>query len=329
MATGHRRPKALVTAPVAGPGLELLGQIADLVVDPWIDNNPIRIYNAEQLAERAEKEDADILIVEADNCSGPVFARDLIAVCSARGDPNNVNVEEATKAGVPVIRAPGRNADAVAEITVALLLAATRGVVQADLDVRNGDVYKDGTIPYQRYRAWQIAGRTAGLVGLGAVGRATKWRLEGLGMKVIASDPYADDATFTLDELLERSDVVSMHVGVNAGTTGMIGKAEFDKMRDGVVYLNSARAQLHDTDALVAALQSGKVSAAGLDHFEGEWLAPDHPLALMKNVVLTPHIGGATYDTEVNHTTIIANDLVRLLAGAKPLNCINPEVLGR
>jgi D-3-phosphoglycerate dehydrogenase len=258
-----------------------------------------------------------------------VFERDLIAVCSCRGDPNNVDVDAATKAGVPVLRAPGRNADAVAEITVALLLAATRGIVAADHDVRTGEVYKDGTIPYQRFRAWQIAGRTAGLVGLGAVGRATKWRLEGLGMHVISADPFAPDATSSLEELLARSDVVSMHVGVNPDTVGMIGAAQFDQMPDGAVFINSARAQLHDNDALVAALTSGKLSAAGLDHFEGEFLALDHPLVSMSNVVLTPHIGGATYDTEVNHTRIIAEDIVRLLAGALPLNCVNPEVLDR
>jgi D-3-phosphoglycerate dehydrogenase len=321
------RPKALVTAPVAGAGLDLLREIADVVIDPWIDHQPLRIYNAEQLAERAAAEGANLLIVEADSCSGPVFARDLIAVCSCRGDPNNVNVEEATKAGVPVLRAPGRNADAVAELAVGLLLAVTRGIVPADRDVRAGDVYKDGTIPYQRFRAWQLAGRTAGLIGLGAVGRATKWRLEGLGMNVIASDPFVADANFSLDELLEQSDVISMHVGVNPDTVKMIGAAQFEKMRDGAVFINTARAQLHDTDALVGALQSGKLSAAGLDHFEGEFLATDHPLTQMTNVVLTPHIGGATFDTEVNHTRIIAEDLVRLLAGARPLNCVNPQVL--
>jgi D-3-phosphoglycerate dehydrogenase / 2-oxoglutarate reductase len=321
------RPKALVTAPVAGVGLDLLREIADVVIDPWIDHQPLRIYNAEQLAERAAAEGANLMIVEADNCSGPVFARDLVAVCSCRGDPNNVNVEEATKAGVPVLRAPGRNADAVAELAVGLLLAATRGIVPADRDVRAGDVYKDGTIPYQRFRAWQLAGRTAGLIGLGAVGRATKWRLEGLGMNVIATDPFADDATFTLDELLERSDVVSMHVGVNPDTVKMIGAAQFEKMRDGAVFINTARAQLHDTDALVGALQSGKLSAAGLDHFEGEFLATDHPLTTFPQVVLTPHIGGATYDTESNHTRTIAEDLCRLMAGARPLHIVNPEVL--
>ncbi len=321
------RPKALVTAAVRGPGLDLLGELADLTLDSWLDQPTLRIYDAEQLAARMEAEGATIAVVESDRCAGPLFDLPLVAVGSCRGDPNNVDVAAATEAGVPVLRAPGRNADAVAELAVGLLFAATRGLVAADADVRRGDIYKDGTIPYQRFRAWELAGRTVGLVGLGAVGRALRWRLVGLGMNVIAYDPYADEATVTLEELLERSDVVSMHAPVTPETTGMIGSAQFAAMRDGVVFLNSARAALHDTDALVGALSSGKVSAAGLDHFEGEHLSPDHPLASMANVVLAPHIGGATYDTESNHTRIIAEDLCRLLAGARPLHIVNPEVL--
>ena len=217
----------------------------------------------------------------------------------------------------------------MAELAIALLFAATRGIRPADADVRAGEIYRDGTIPYQRYRAWELNGRTVGLVGLGAVGRALRWRLRGLGMEVLAYDPYADEATVGLDELLERSDVVSMHAPVTPETTGMIGTEQFAAMRDGVVYLNTARAALHDTDALVAALDSGKVAAAGLDHFEGEFLAPDHPLTTFDSVLLTPHIGGATYDTETNHTSTIAEDLCRLLAGARPLSVVNPEVLDR
>jgi D-3-phosphoglycerate dehydrogenase / 2-oxoglutarate reductase len=323
------RPRALVTAPVRGPGLELLEELADLVIDPWIDQSPIRIYNAEQLAERATAEDASILVVEADVCAGPVFDLPLIGVASCRGDPTNVDVAAATEAGVPVLRAPGRNADAVAELAVALLLAANRHIGRAEQDVRAQQIYRDGTIPYQRFRAWQIAGRTAGLVGYGAVARALRWRLEGLGMRVVAYDPYAPEATSSLDELLAVSDVVSMHAPVTPETKGMIGASEFAKMRDGVIYLNTARAQLHDHEALVGALRSGKVGAAGLDHFINEHLAADDPLLELDNVVLTPHIGGATYDTEANHTRTIAEDLCRLLAGATPVNIVNPEVMSK
>jgi D-3-phosphoglycerate dehydrogenase len=325
----NERPRALVTAAVRGPGLTLLGELADLTLDSWLDQPRLRIYNAEQLAERVAAEGASIVVVESDRCAGPLFEQPLLAVCSCRGDPNNVDVAAATAAGVPVLHAPARNADAVAELAVALLFAATRGVVAADGDVRRGEIYKDGTIPYQRFRAWELAGRTAGLVGLGAVGRALKWRLRGLGMEVIAYDPYADEPTVSLEELLARSDVISLHAPVTPETTGMIGADQFAAMRDGVVFLNTARAQLHDTDALVGALTSGRVAAAGLDHFEGESLAVDHPLTTFDQVVLAPHIGGATYDTEANHTATIAEDLCRLMAGARPLHIANPEVLDR
>jgi D-3-phosphoglycerate dehydrogenase len=322
-----QRLKALVTAPFRGEGLRTLESLADVVLDPWIEQEPIRLYNAEQLAERVEQERADLLIVESDSVKGPVLDLPLRVIGSCRGDPNNVDIAAATAKGIPVLRAPGRNADAVAEMTVALLFAVNRGIVPADRDVREGESYRGGTIPYQRYRAWQLAGQTAGLVGLGAVGRATKWRLEGLGMKVIAYDPYSPDAAHDLDDLLAESDVVSMHAIVTPETEGMIGAAQFDRMKDGAVFINSARAMLHDTAALTAALQSGKLGGAGLDHFIGEHIAPDDPLCGMPNVVLTPHIGGATYDTEANHSKLIADGINAVLAGERPDNLVNPEVL--
>jgi D-3-phosphoglycerate dehydrogenase / 2-oxoglutarate reductase len=321
------RPTALVTAPFRGEGLDTLHRLVDVVYDPWIEHQPLRIYSSEQLAARVQDEGATVLMVETDSVKGPVLELPLVAIGSARGDPNNVDIAAATARGIPVLRAPGRNADAVAELTVALLFAVNRGIVRADLDVREGEMFRDGSIPYQRFRAWQVAGQTAGLVGLGAVGRATKWRLEGLGMRVIAYDPYADDATHSLDELLAEADVVSMHAAVTEETQRLIGAAEFDRMKDGAIYVNSARAGLHDTDALVAALRSGKLGGAGLDHFEGEHLPTDHPLVTMTNVVLTPHIGGATYDTEANHSKLLADGLEQLLAGGKPDNLVNPEVL--
>lgn len=321
------RPRALVTAPLRGPGLDKLRRMADVVYDPWIDTTPLRIYSGDQLAERASAEGADVLVVESDSVSGPVFELPLRAIASTRGDPNNVDVAGATAAGIPVLYTPGRNADAVAEMAVALLFAATRHLLPADADVRAGQVFRDGTIPYQRFRAFEIAGRTAGLVGLGAVGRALRWRLSGLGVTVIACDPYHDDAQYSLDELLAQSDIVSLHAPVTDETAGMIGAAQFAAMRDGVVFLNTARARLHDTDALVDALADGKVAAAGLDHFEGEWLPPDHPLTGLPNVVLTPHIGGATWNTEARQAQMVADGLEALLSGRAPAHIVNPEVL--
>ena len=230
------------TAPLRGPGVDTLKGLGEVIIDPWIDHNPLRLFNSEKLAEKAKEVGATVLICEADSCKGPVFDLPLKAIGSTRGDPTNVDVDGATAAGIPVLRAPGRNADAVAEMTVALLFAVNRHLLRADTDVREGQVYRDGTIPYQRFRAWQLAGRTAGLIGLGAVGRATKWRLEGLGMKVIAADPFAPDATHSVDDLLAEADVVSMHAAVTPDTMGLISAERFMAMKDGAIFINSARA---------------------------------------------------------------------------------------
>ena len=322
-----QRPVILSTAPLRGPGLDVLRELGEVVLDPWIEHEPLRLYDADALAARAAELGATVLICEADKCAGPVLDLPLLAIGSTRGDPTNVDLAAATAKGIPVLRAPGRNADGVAELTVGLLLAVTRHLLAADRDVREGQVYKDGSIPYQRFRGWQLAGRTAGLVGLGAVGRATRWRLEGLGMRIISSDPFADDATHELDDLLAEADIVSMHAAVTPNTLGLMSADRFARMRDGAVYVNSARAGLHDLDALTAALASGHLAGAALDHFEGEMLPTDHPIVGMTNVVLTPHIGGATYDTETNHTTLMAEGLRALLRGERPANLANPEVL--
>src|SRR5689334_2497707 len=124
-----------------GPGLDRLRQLGDVVYDPWIDPTPLRIYSPDQLAERITAEKANVIVVESDSVSGPVFDLGLQAVASTRGDPNNVDIAGATAAGVPVLHTPGRNADAVAEMAVALLLAATRHIVTADADVRAGEVF--------------------------------------------------------------------------------------------------------------------------------------------------------------------------------------------
>src|SRR3954447_14054991 len=238
------RPRALVTAPFRGEGMDTLQSVADVVYDPWIEQVPLRLYDGEKLAARLRAEDADVLIVESDFVNGPVFDVPLRVIGSCRGDPNNVHVAAATKAGIPVLRAPGRNANAVAELTVALLFAVNRFVVPADGDVRAGTSYAGGKIPYQKYRAWELAGQTAGIVGLGAVGRATKWRFEGLGLRVLSFDPYNPEATHhapaELQEMLAQCGVVSRHAMVTPETERLMGAAQFAAMKPGSIYVNSA-----------------------------------------------------------------------------------------
>jgi D-3-phosphoglycerate dehydrogenase / 2-oxoglutarate reductase len=317
-----------VLAPLRGPDFDTLRAVVDVIYDPFIDHVPLKLHTEDELAARIAQDAATILVTEADPAKGPVLDQPLRVIGSTRGDPVNVDIPAATARGIPVLRTPGRNADAVAELTIALLFAAARGLIAGDRDVRADQIFIDGTIPYQRYRGWELAGRTAGIVGYGAIGRALRWRLEGLGMRVITYDPHVPDATHSeLNQLLAEADVVSVHAAVTPATSGMIGAKQFEAMKDGAIYINAARAALHDLDSLVDALSSGKLAGAGLDHFQGEHLSPDSPLAKLDNVVLTPHIGGATYDTEVNQTRMIVTDVLAILRGDRPQNCVNPEVL--
>ena len=318
--------RAFVTAPLRGPGFDALKRMADVIYEPWLEYVPIRLYDPPRLAQRLAEERADLLICEADFCSGPVMDLPLRAIVATRGEPSNVDVRAATAAGIPVLHTPGRNAEAVAELTVALLFAVNRRIIPADRDVRTGQVFTD-TLPYQRYRADLLAGRTFGIVGLGAVGRAVSRRMEALGLHVIAHDPFVDEARHTLDELLATADIVSMHAPPRPETAHMMSTPQFAAMRGGSIYLNTARAALHDLDALVAALESGHLDGCGLDHFDGEQLPEGHPLCGRDDVVLTPHIGGASYHTEQVQASMVAADLQRLLAGERPDHIVNPEVL--
>ena len=323
------RHRALVTATMRGPGLEKLRRLADVVYEPWTEQQPLKVYDGPALAERLSAEQADIAVVEADFVSGPVWELPLVAVAATRGDPNNVDVSGATSAGIPVLRTPARNADAVAELTLGLIIALARHVLPGDKDVRENEVFRDGTIPYQRFRGFELSGRRAAIIGFGAVGRALAWRVEALGMHVATYDPYVEGAGNDMEAVVREADIVSLHAGVTTGTVGFFGKEQFAWMRPGSLFLNTARAKLHDMDDLVAALESGHLSGAGLDHFEGETLPEGHPLTSMPNVVLTPHIGGATQETEARGAQMVADDLEVLFAGGVPKNIVNPEVLAK
>jgi D-3-phosphoglycerate dehydrogenase len=183
----------------------------------------LRIYNAQQLADRVADEGANIVVVESDVCGAELYEQPIIAVASCRGDPTNVDVARRHGGRRAGAARPGTQRRRGGRARRRPPLRRHPGLVPADRDVRAGEIYRDGKIPYQRYRAWELAGKTVGLVGLGAVGRALRWRLRGLGMDVLAYDPYAPDATSSLDELFDRSDVISVHAPVTEETTGMIG----------------------------------------------------------------------------------------------------------
>lgn len=327
--------KVLSLAPLAGPAVDRLRALGELEVDPWNSHVPVQIHSPADLLARLAG--VSVLLVEADHISAEIIdAADslrILGVC--RGDPVNVDLAAATKAALPVLNAPGRNADAVAELAVGLIIASLRGIVAADDDARAGRWVIDGRIPQQRYLGRELRSMTVGLIGCGAVGRAAAWRLRALGARVLGFDPHADPERMreagiepnTLEDVLGASDVVSIHALLTDETRGMIGAAEIAHMRDGTFLINTARAAIVEEEPLVEALRSGRIAAAAFDHFQNEFLPEGHPFLSMPNVILTPHLGGTTVETIEAHTAVMADGVEALLAGREPPNVVNPETL--
>jgi D-3-phosphoglycerate dehydrogenase len=225
------------------------------------------------------------------------------------GAASYMNIAELTQRGIKVHTIRNYGDTAVAEHTVALMFAAARDVAAMDREVRGGTWVPHGGI--------QLLGKTLGVIGLGGIGGEVLRIGQGLGMKAIAwnRSPRPGVPLVPLDELLERSDVISLNLTLNDETRGVLGPAQFARMKRGVIFVNTARAALVDEAALIEALRSGHIRHAGLDVFHSEPLKPDHPLAQMENVTLTAHAAFRTL--EASQTLLRrAIDIVRgIVAG--------------
>ncbi|MGH3647074.1 MAG: 2-hydroxyacid dehydrogenase [Micromonosporaceae bacterium] len=263
-----------------------------------------------------------------------VFANapDLRLAVVSRGGPVNVNVEAATEHGVAVCYAPGRNANAVAEFTIGLTVAACRNLVAGHAGLATG------TWPGHFYEyvhsGFELAGSTVGLVGYGAIGRIVGRLFTAFGASVLTYDPYfsAVEPGITkvddLGDLLAASQVVSLHQRVTDETRGQIGAAEITRMPRGSVLINTARGAVLDYRALCEALDSGHLAAAGLDTYAVEPLPPDHRLLRTPNVVMAPHVAGCSREVAERAAGICAAEVGRWLRGEPLANCANPEVAG-
>lgn len=257
----------------------------------------------------------------------------MIGVC--RGGPVNVDLEAATEAGVIVSFAPGRNAQAAAEFAVGLMLTAMRRVAASDAELKKG-VWRGDYYSYDN-AGTELGGSTVGLVGYGAIGRIVARVLQAFGAVVLTYDPFADAAAIArdgvesvpLDELLRRSSVVSLHARLTPESHHMIDAAGLALMPHGAVLVNSARGGLLDYAPLPELLSTGRLGAVALDVYDIEPPPSDWPLLSAPNVVLSPHLAGATKQTAQRAATIVAADVERYLAGGVPEFVANPAVLER
>jgi D-3-phosphoglycerate dehydrogenase len=331
--------KALITATFDETGLARLRRHMEVDYDDWRLSKRI-FFNGEELAQRIQQAGADVVIVEADLLHDDVLDRcalRLIGCC--RGDPINIGIERATSMGIPVLYTPARNADAVADLALGYMLALSRNIFTVNLLLREGRMRFQSTSDYlqayEQYGGSELGGMTIGIIGLGAVGRAVARRLQGFGSRILAYDPHVDAATFaahraesaSLDDLLRQADVVTVHCPEMPATYGLIGPREIGLMRRGSFLLNLARASIVDEDALFEGLRNGRLGGAALDVFRDEPVQPENRFVGLPNVLVSPHLGGATRDVVRHQSRMIVDGIEAYLRGERPAYIANPEVL--
>jgi D-3-phosphoglycerate dehydrogenase / 2-oxoglutarate reductase len=245
-----------------------------------------------------------------------------------------VDVEHATRVGVPVVFTPYGNAESVAELALTLALAVAKRVVRADAATRAGAFgfkYEGGI--------QELAGKTLGVIGFGRIGRRTaEMFVRAFGMRLVVYSPSAPTDAIdalggrraeTLAEVLAASDVLTLHLPLRPETRGLIDAAAFAHMKPTAILVNTARGSVVDERALVDALRSGRIAGAGLDVYASESMPSDHPLLALETAVLTPHIGGASREAAQRTAVQVAQQVVDVLQGRRPEHLVNPEVWER
>jgi D-3-phosphoglycerate dehydrogenase len=257
-------------------------------------------------------------------------APNLLIVSSNGAGYDPVDVDACTEAGVLVVNQSGGNAHSVAEHALGMLLTLSKRILEADRALR-----RDPNVNRNALMGTEAEGKTIGIVGLGNVGRRIAQLSNGLlGMKVLAYDPYLTAAEMAsrggekveLDELLRRSDYVSISCPLTRESRGMIGARQFALMQPHAYFITTARGFIHDEAALFEALRDKKIAGAGLDVWAKEPPPPDHPLLQFDNVLASPHTAGVTKEARANMGKIAAEQVLDALDGKRPPRIINPEV---
>lgn len=252
----------------------------------------------------------------------------LLWVSTYGAGHDSVDVEACTRAGVLVMNQAGANRESVAEHTLGLILSVLHRFGEQDRRMRTEKIRTR-----EEVMGHEIAGRTLGLVGIGHVGTRVAEMARAFRMEVLATDPFVEAAEIALrgatpvafDELLARSDIVSLHCPRDATTIGMMGAAQFARMKQGAVFISTARGGIHDERALAEALRGGHLFGAGLDVWEPEPPPLDNPLLALPNVLATYHTAGVTHEARRNVAVMGSEQIVHAVRGGMPPRIVNPE----
>jgi glyoxylate reductase len=297
--------RVFVTRRLPGTALERLG--AEHEVEVWPERTPPG--REELLARIDELEGLLSLLTDPVDAELIAAAPVLRAISNYAVGTDNVDLEAASARGIPVGNTPDVLTESTADLAVALMLGASRRLVEGDAYVRRGE-----------WRTWEpelllghdLHGSTVGIVGLGRIGRAVHRRLGGFGCELLFTD---ESGGVTLEELLERSDFVTIHCPLTPDTRGLIGEEALERMKETAYLVNAARGPIVDTDALARALNAGEIAGAALDVTDPEPLPVDHPLLDAPGLVVLPHIASATHATRERMADMAVDNLLAGLAG--------------
>ena len=286
--------------------------------------------NPKQIAR--ELKDEEILVVHDAPVTDEVMdaSPNLRLICCARGGPVNIDANAATKRGIAVVSAPGRNAEAVADYVLGVIIILARNLSLANLFLREKRKFDRSS--FESFFGQELGGKTLGLIGYGNVGSRVAKRARAFGMSIQVYDPFVPASriegpgikTTDLETLISTSDFVSLHAREAKENDNMFGKKQFDLMKKGSFFINSARGSLLDEEALLEALRSKKIAGAALDVLKKEPVSPDNPLVSMDNVFITPHIAGASRQVPLRGAEIVAAQVENYIAGRKLEGVINP-----
>lgn len=342
--------KALLTAEIDSELLPRIKETCDVKIEGW--GKKLRILTENELIDNLKG--MEVLITSYDDVTEKVInsSSDLKLIACTRSNPVNIDCEAASKKGIPVIYTPGRNSDCTAEFTIALMLNIANKIPMVYQDLKNGKYLAEekknietksglkedvtwalnGDSPYVIYKGMQLKGKKLGIAGYGDIGQKVAAIARALGMKILIYDPYVSEVIIndnvqtkvSFEELIKKSDVISPHVKVVEETRNMFGEEEFKKMKKSAFFINTSRGAVIDEKALIGALRNNDIAGAALDVYESEPLAENHPfITELNNIVITPHLGGATYQAITNHTLMIIEDLERFAADKKMINVYN------
>ncbi|MEM0021441.1 MAG: glyoxylate reductase [Fervidicoccaceae archaeon] len=327
------KPKLFITREIPAVGIEKLRDKFEIEVwkEYWAPPREI-------LLEKASEVDALVTLL-TDRIDKELIdkARNLRIISQYAVGFDNIDIKYATEKGIYITNTPGVLTDATADLTMALLLAITRRIVEADAFVRNGDWERSRTGWHPlMLLGMELKGKTLGIIGMGRIGREVARRAIGFGMNIVYYDQFrlspeeekALNAKYAeLDDLLSISDVVTIHANLNEQTRHLINEQRLRLMKPTAYLINAARGAIVDTRALVKALKEGWIAGAALDVFEEEPLPASHELTGLKNVVLAPHIGSATHEARNAMAEKVAMNLIEFLNGRVPPDLVNKDVV--